>query len=110
MIVRHHSEINPEKVPEGKGIHIQWLIDEKVGAPHFALRRFVLDTGGYTPYHTHDWEHEVYVLGGRGCIVDEKGIEHPLREGDVAFVEPALKHQFKNSGDTPFIFLCIVPL
>jgi quercetin dioxygenase-like cupin family protein len=100
----------PQKIDEGKGINIQWLIDEKVGAPNFALRRFSLEKGGYTPYHIHDWEHEVFVLSGEGSLVDEKGTEHPLREGDVAFVEPSLQHQFKNSGQDPFVFLCIVPL
>jgi len=110
MFVRHHSEIVPQKIEEGKGISIQWLIDDKVGAPNFALRRFTLDVGGYTPYHIHDWEHEVYVLSGKGSLVDEKGTEHPLREGDVAFVDPSLQHQFKNIGKEPFIFLCIVPL
>lgn len=110
MFVQHHSKSIPQKIDEGKGVSIQWLIDEKVGAPNFALRRFTLETGGYTPYHIHDWEHEVFVLSGQGSLVDEKGTEHPLHEGDTAFVEPSLQHQFKNVGQKPFIFLCIVPL
>lgn len=110
MFIKNQSDIEAEEILEGKGIQIQWLIDEKVGAPHFALRRFTLEKDGYTPYHAHEWEHEVYVLGGQGCVVDENGNDHPLREGDVVLVQPSRDHQFKNCGEDPFIFLCIVPL
>ena len=110
MLIRNQSEVQKEKVMEGKGVHIQWLIDASVGAPHFALRRFTLEKGGYTPYHAHDWEHEVFVLSGKGCLVDDKKVEHPLHEGDTALVDPDRNHQFKNVGTDPFIFLCIIPL
>ena len=110
MIVRHQGEVTAEKIMEGKGVHIQLLIDDKVGAPTFALRRFTVEAGGFTPYHSHEWEHEVFVLDGEGCLVDDKGVEHPLREGNAVFVDPNLMHQFKNVGTTPFIFLCIVPI
>ena len=30
--------------------------------------------------------------------------------GDVVFVEPNVLHQFVNSGDEPFKFLCLVPV
>jgi len=54
-------------------VQIQWLIDESRGAPNFALRRFIVQPGGHTPRHQHPWEHEVYVLRGRGLVVTDEG-------------------------------------
>ncbi|KAA0000477.1 MAG: cupin domain-containing protein [Thermoplasmata archaeon] len=74
------------------------------------MRRFVVGKGGYTPLHKHDWEHEVFVLGGEGALVDENGNELPLKKDYFAFVPPNEIHQFKNVGDEDFIFLCIIPI
>ncbi|HDN95842.1 MAG: cupin domain-containing protein [Thermoplasmata archaeon] len=111
MIVKRCDEVEMEEVKEegAKNVYIQWLIDEKIG-DNFAMRRFVIKKGGHTPLHRHDWEHEVFVLSGKGALVDENGREHPLEPGKFAYVKPNELHQFKNKGDEDFIFLCIIPL
>ncbi len=70
MVVKHISEITQEEVGEddAEGIAIQWLVDAKMGAENFAMRRFTLKRDGYTPLHTHNWEHEVYILSGSGTV------------------------------------------
>ncbi len=88
---------------------IQWLIDEKSGAKNFAMRRFVLASGGIINLHSHDWEHEVFVLEGKGELLSEEG-NKPVGPGSVAFVEPAIPHGFKNTGDTEFVFICLIPI
>jgi len=50
------------------------LISEKDGAPNFRLRHFVIEPGGHTPLHRHDWEHENYFISGKGILVTERGI------------------------------------
>ncbi len=112
MIIKNESEIRREEVDvEGaKNVTIQWLIDNKIGAPNFAMRQFVIGKKGYTPLHEHDWEHEIFVLYGDGALVDENGKEIPLKKNDFALVPPNEIHQFKNVGNEDFAFLCLIPL
>ena len=87
---------------------IQVLLDERCGAPNFAMRRFVIAPGGHTPRHSHPYEHEVFVLEGEGVVV-EGSEPHAIRAGDVVYVVPDEIHQFKNTGTAPLKFLCVVP-
>jgi len=75
-----------------------------------ALRILQCGKGGYTPLHSHDWEHEVFVLDGEGALVDENGNEMPLKKDYLAFVPPNETHQFRNTGDGDFVFLCVIPI
>jgi len=112
MIVKNESEVEAQEVnAEGaKNVTIQWLIDDKSGAPTFAMRRFVIKKDGHTPLHNHDWEHEIFVLQGNGVLIDENGKERALKKNDFAFVPPNEIHQFKNVGNEDFVFLCLIPL
>jgi quercetin dioxygenase-like cupin family protein len=56
-----------------KGATKQVPVGVADGAPNFSLRVFTLEPGGHTPYHNHPWEHENYVLSGRGVIRTEDG-------------------------------------
>jgi quercetin dioxygenase-like cupin family protein len=94
--------------PGAKGVKIRWLISEKDGAPNFAMRLFEIEPGGHTPYHKHGWEHEVFIVKGRGNLVTEGG-DSPLNEGDALFVPGDENHQFKNASGEIFLFLCMVP-
>ena len=87
---------------------IRWMIAEKDGAENFYMRMFEIEPGGKTPLHSHDWEHEVFVVSGEGTLIFE-GSRHILKKGYFAFVPPNREHSFINSGSEPFIFLCIIP-
>ena len=112
MIAKSEKDVKADIVGEegAKNVTIQWLIDSKIGAPNFAMRRFVVGKGGYTPLHSHDWEHEVFVLDGEGALVDGDGNEIPLKKDHFAFVPSNETHQFRNKGDGDFIFLCVIPI
>jgi len=84
------------------------LIGPDQGAPNFIMRLFTLEQGGFSPYHTHPWEHEAFVLSGRGTVKGKDG-ETQVEAGDFVFVPPNEEHQFLNSGEEPFEFLCIIP-
>lgn len=90
------------------GCRVRWLIGEKDNAPTFAMREFEVAPGGHTPRHFHDYEHEVYVLAGKGTIVDGDR-ELPLAAGDVVLVAPNDVHQFRNTSSEPMRFLCLIP-
>jgi len=96
------------KMEGASGCTVRQLVNEDDGAPTFAMRQFEVSPGGYTPRHSHPYEHEVYVLEGEGEVY-EGDTPHPLKKGDVILVKPDEVHQFKNTGDGPMQFLCLVP-
>ena len=76
----NNYEAVPSKPVEMEGSHgsrIRWLLSQADGTPNFAMRQFEVATGGYTPRHSHDYEHEVFVLEGEG-IVFEGDRQHTL--------------------------------
>jgi quercetin dioxygenase-like cupin family protein len=94
-----------------EGATMAIMVGRADGAPHFALRQFAVEPGGHTPRHRHDYEHEVYVVGGRGTVF-LGGRENPIRGGDVIYVPANQEHQFRSVQDQPgpLRFLCIVPV
>ena len=89
-------------------VKIRWLITKDMGAQNFAMRLFDMDPGGYSPLHTHPWEHEVFILEGEGVVFDgEKAT--PFKADDVVFIPSDERHQFKNTGKKALKFLCLVP-
>ena len=110
MKIVHYTDVKLEDVTmEGaKGAKIRWLISEKDGAPNFATRLFEVEPAGHTPFHTHNWEHENFVVEGEGVLVTEDG-EKPFSKGDVIYVPPNFKHSYKNTGSRTLKFLCIIP-
>jgi quercetin dioxygenase-like cupin family protein len=106
----HYKNI-PAQEMKGEGVKdvtMRVLIGPADGAPNFAMRRFSVAPGGHTPLHTHEWEHEVYVLAGAGESYSDAG-PRPMRPGDAIFIAPNEKHQFKNVGKEPLEFLCLIP-
>ncbi len=111
MLVRRADEMEGTPVPM-QGAHrvaMRLMVGRADGAPSFSMRHFTVAAGGHTPRHGHDYEHEVFVLEGAGRI-EQDGELSDLRWGDVVFVRPSVVHQFTNTGDGPFKFLCIVPV
>jgi quercetin dioxygenase-like cupin family protein len=110
MQIKHTTAVPAADVTmEGSsGCKVRWLIGEGDNAPNFAMREFEVAPGGHTPKHFHDYEHEVYVLAGRGTVIDGDH-ERPLVPGDIVFVAPNDVHQFHNTGTEPMRFLCLIP-
>ena len=110
MFIRNYQQVNLEPVEEkgAKGVKVRWVISQKDGAPNFAMRIFEIEAGGFTPYHKHEWEHEVFIKDGQGILVSEEK-EFPFKPGDVIFVPSDEVHQFKNTSDKKLEFLCLVP-
>lgn len=116
--VRFANDIRMKKVglddvegtsPEGtKGVVFRQLLAKNVDAPNFYLRLFDVEPGGNTPLHAHAWEHEVFVVEGRGKIVLADS-EQPLTKGDAVLVQPHEMHQFVNDSDSLMRMICVIP-
>jgi quercetin dioxygenase-like cupin family protein len=110
MKVFDYKKVEAKKEDEGaSGLKVRWLITKEMGAPNFAMRLFEMDPRGKSPLHTHAWEHEVFILEGEGTVIDGEK-ERKLKAGDVVFIKPNEKHQFKNDGSVTLKFLCLVPI
>lgn len=107
MLIRNREAVEPVTYTDATGVEMRPLITEKEGAPRFSMRVFVLDPDGNTPYHSHDWEHEVYILTGTGVVRGADG-ERPLRAGDSVFLAPFEAHQFR-AGTDGLQFICCIP-
>jgi quercetin dioxygenase-like cupin family protein len=96
MKVNQYEQVpqQPVEMEGSAGCQVRQLLGERDGTPNFAMRQFEVAPGGFTPRHSHPYEHEVFVLEGEG-VVYEGDLPHPLRAGDVVFVKPE--------------FLCLIP-
>lgn len=110
-LVKHQADVAKEEVdyPGVIGTKIQWLLRKEDGMPNFQMRRFTMEPGGMIPLHSHDWEHEVFILSGRGALLREGG-ETPVEADDAAYVDGTKKHGFRNTGGEDFVFLCMIPV
>ncbi len=110
MKVNHYEQVAqaPVDMTGAVGCSVRWLVGEPEGAPNFAMRQFEVAVGGNTPKHSHPYEHEVFVLEGEGVVL-EGDVEHSIKRGAVVYVRPDEVHQFRNTGDVPLKFLCLVP-
>ena len=108
MIVRDYREVEVKEAEGLNGVSVRWVIAKDDGAPHFAMRVFDVQPGSSTPHHKHWWEHEVFVLGGKGVVRGKEG-ERSIQEGSVVFIPGEELHQFVNTGTEVLRFLCLVP-
>ncbi len=91
-----------------KNVAARVMIGKEDGAQKFCMRVFEMGKDGYSPKHTHDWEHEVFVHGGNGeVLIKDKG--YPVSAGSAIFVPPNIEHQFRNTSDETFTFVCLIP-
>jgi quercetin dioxygenase-like cupin family protein len=107
MSTKDSNEIERTVVETGEGVTKQVLISPDEG-PNFAMRRFEIQPGGSMPNHTNLVEHEQYVLRGQAEIGIGSEI-HNVKKNDVVFIPAGVPHWYRNTGEEPFEFLCMVP-
>ena len=110
MIVSHERDVLGTRInnDEIKNAVKKVLISPTQGWAGYVMREFELDQGGYTPRHTHPWPHIIYILAGQGTLHLD-GQDYQVEAGSFAFAPNNKLHQFINTGDGRFAFICIVP-
>ena len=107
MSIKRFEQIDSTPIPNGKGVTRRMLISPEEG-PHFAMRAFHIEAGGFMPMHTNQVEHEQYVLRGRAnVVIGEETSE--VSEGAIVFIPANVPHSYTPIGDEAFEFLCLVP-
>lgn len=111
MIVKHYSEVAATRYEgeDSRGVSIRPMISDADGAPTFAMRYFEIEPGGYTPRHRHEWEHEIFIVSGEVTHYGPDG-PTPLTPGTAVYIPPNEEHQFRNTGETPLVMTCSIPL
>jgi ribulose-bisphosphate carboxylase large chain len=89
------------------GVSRTALAGERGEQTAFHVRYFEIAPGGYSSRERHRHEHVVVVLRGRGQVQLGDAVHH-LGFGDTVYVAPHEVHQFRNTAEEPFGFLCIV--
>lgn len=110
MLIRNINETPtaPVSMSGAEGVQMALMVGRADGAPHFSLRHFQVTPGGHSPRHSHDYEHEVYIVEGTGEVLLE-GAYRPIGAGDVVYVPADQEHQFR-AGEAGLRFLCLVPV
>lgn len=106
----HYTEVQADTVVEEcvERTNVRWLITKNDGAEHFAMRLFEMAPGGHSPHHSHEWEHEVFILEG-DCLVACGDERRRVGPGYVVFIPPNEVHHFENESPRVLKFLCLVP-
>ncbi len=105
--VRPMSAVPIVPIPAGSAASMHVLVGPAQGDTSFALRRFVMETGGGMPLHTNKVEHQQYVLRGRARLVIGEET-HEVGPEDTLFIPAGMPHSY-SVLDGPFEFICVVP-
>jgi len=107
-VVRRADDVTYEPMDAADGMSKGVLIGEDQHAPHFAMRRFVLEVGTEVPRHTNEVEHEQYVLSGEYTVgIDDE--EYEVSAGDSMLIPAGAEHWYRNDGTEAGTFICVVP-
>ncbi len=98
--------LDTELVQERPGVSVRDVISAEDGATHFVMRIFEVEPGASTTPHTHRWEHELFVLSGRGAVVGEQG-ETEIAKDSVIFIASDEHHYFVNKGNEPLCYILL---
>lgn len=109
MIIKKLDDVPFADLKGYDKVEKQIVIGPDDGSDEIVMRYFTLSEGGSSPYHKHDWPHLVRIEEGNGILVDKDNKTSSITAGDYVFVEGNAMHCFKNTGKSPFSFICIVP-
>jgi quercetin dioxygenase-like cupin family protein len=106
MRIISYKEVEAKKVEGSFELKIRWLNNE--GSRNFAVRHIEIGPNGYSPYHSHPWEHEIFVLEGNGTAIGNRAVK-AVSVGDLISIPAGETHQIKNTGKSILRILCMIP-
>ncbi|HBG33480.1 MAG TPA: cupin [Acholeplasmataceae bacterium] len=95
--------------PLVKHASMKALVSPEEGWKDYVMRVVELGIDGFSPKHSHPWQHINYILEGQGEL-EIDGVDTPISEGSYAYVPGNKLHQFRNIGKKTLKFICIVPV
>jgi len=110
MIVGNINDLTGSDInnSEAKLTTMKVLVSPAEGWEDYVMRAVEVGETGYTPKHSHPWQHINYIIEGEGEIMIDGKI-NKVSAGAYAFIPPNSLHQFRNVGSGIFKFICIVP-
>ena len=106
MRIVSFSEIEANEVEGSSKLKMRWLNTESSSS--FAVRHCEIEPGGYSPFHHHSWEHEMFVIEGDGQAIGDNELKS-IGAGDSISIPSEEIHQIKNTGKKTLKILCIIP-
>lgn len=110
MNLKHYSDVEPRRFDSEavKGVDGRVLIGQADGARNFCMRMFEVEPGGFTPRHSHPWEHEIFIHAGDGEMFGN-GKWNAVKPGCTVFVPSGEEHQIRNTGAGKLTVICLIP-
>jgi len=110
MIVENAKNVPVIEVSsnDAKFTSMKALVSKVEGWDGYVMREVEVLEGGYTPKHSHPWQHINYFIEGEGELMID-GKVNVVTPGSFAYVPGESLHQFRNVGKGIFKFICIVP-
>lgn len=110
MLVSHENTVEFGEVgleyPGYEGVFAKVLVGKPQGWQDYTMKVFEIKRGGHTDKHSHEYQHIMYVLGGKGNV-EIDGVDHPVEQGSFVFFTPKIAHQISNAGDDVFRYIFI---
>ena len=106
MKIVSYKNLEAQEVKGSSKFKIKWLNTEN--SNNFAVRHCEIRSGGYSPHHSHAWEHEIFVLEGKGLVLCDNETKS-IKTGDSISIHTDESHQIKNPNKKPLRMLCIIP-
>jgi quercetin dioxygenase-like cupin family protein len=107
MKVSRYADSKP--TGEIEGVSRRDVLSAADGVTHFTMSVTEITTHASTPTHHHPWEHEIFIMAGKGIVVGEKG-GSPIAEGTVVFIPANETHCFVNTGDETLRYISVEPV
>jgi quercetin dioxygenase-like cupin family protein len=106
MKIQHYRDVKPEEPVQGAKMHV--VAGPEEGAPNFIMRIFEIEPGSNTPFHEHDWEHEIFIIDGPAGVRSSESTT-PLKPGTAIFIPSGEKHGIVNLGQETVKLVCVIP-
>jgi len=112
-MIRKAMEMRTENIKEMRGgegevkvVHIMERNEFHNKGRLFAHN--ILKPGTSIGMHPHIGDFEAYyIIKGEG-IFSEEGVENPIKQGDLGYIEVGKSHAIKNTGDTDLEIIALV--
>jgi quercetin dioxygenase-like cupin family protein len=107
MKVSRYSET--ETIQDVKGVFRRDVLTADDGVTVVCMQIIEISSQSSTPSHYHPWEHELFIISGKGLAVGNEG-SIPIDQGTIVFIPANEPHCFVNTGNDTLRFICIEPL